>query len=99
MRAALREKIVTKKQNKRRSSMAEAVAWIWYDGELVPFESATTHVLTHSLHYGVSAIEGVRAYASEHFGTCVFRLQEHLRRLLDSAKVYRMELPFSAREL
>jgi branched-chain amino acid aminotransferase len=67
---------------------------IWYDGELVPWRSATTHVLTHSLHYGLSVFEGVRAYATAR-GAALFRLADHTARLGGSAHVYGMALPYS----
>jgi branched-chain amino acid aminotransferase len=79
--------------------MHDRDGWIWYDGEMVPWRSATTHVLTHSLHYGLSVIEGVRAYRTEAGHSAVFRLREHTRRFLDSAKAYRMPVPFSQAEL
>lgn len=66
---------------------------IWYDGELVPWRSATTHVLTHSLHYGLAVFEGVRAYATD-AGPSLFRLREHTDRLCGSAHVYGMRLPY-----
>ncbi|HTV19379.1 MAG TPA: branched-chain amino acid transaminase [Polyangiaceae bacterium] len=66
---------------------------IWYDGVLVPWRSATTHVLTHSLHYGLSVFEGVRVYATQR-GPALFRLAEHTERLLGSAHVYGMPLPY-----
>ncbi|MBC8160509.1 MAG: branched-chain amino acid transaminase [Roseiflexaceae bacterium] len=67
---------------------------IWFNGELVPWENATVHVMTHALHYGSSVFEGVRAYNTPS-GPAIFRLAQHTRRLFDSAKIYRMELPFS----
>jgi branched-chain amino acid aminotransferase len=67
--------------------------WIWYDGSLVPWRSATTHVLTHSLHYGLAVFEGVRAYATPR-GPALFRLSDHTDRLLGSAHVYGMPLPY-----
>jgi len=79
--------------------MHDRDGWIWYDGELLPWRSATTHVLTHSLHYGLSVIEGVRAYRTHTGGTAIFRLREHTRRFLDSARAYRMPMPFSQDEL
>ncbi|HWA72560.1 MAG TPA: branched-chain amino acid transaminase [Polyangiaceae bacterium] len=79
--------------------MHDRDGWIWYDGELTPWRNATTHVLTHSLHYGLSVIEGVRAYRTRSGETSVFRLREHTRRFLDSAKAYRMSVPFSQAEL
>lgn len=75
-----------------------ATKYIWFNGKLVPWEKATVHVLTHALHYGSSVFEGVRAYAT-HRGLAIFRLQDHTRRFLESAKIYRMELPFTADQL
>jgi branched-chain amino acid aminotransferase len=72
--------------------------WIWYDGKLVPFGEANTHVLTHSLHYGVAVFEGVRAYAARD-GTALFRAPEHCARLLGSARAYGMSMPFGLEEL
>ena len=66
-------------------SMADRDGFIWYDGKLVPWREANTHVLTHSLHYGLAVFEGVRAYKTESLGTAIFRLQEHTRRLFNSA--------------
>jgi branched-chain amino acid aminotransferase len=67
--------------------------YIWFNGQLVPWESAQVHVMIHALHYGSSVFEGVRAYDTPR-GTCIFRLKEHTRRLLDSAKIYWMDLPY-----
>jgi branched-chain amino acid aminotransferase len=75
-----------------------ATKYIWFNGKLVPWEKATVHVLTHALHYGSSVFEGVRAYAT-HRGLAIFRLKDHTKRLLESAKIYRMELPFTADQL
>jgi len=74
-------------------SMADRDGQIWYDGNLVPWRSATTHVLTHSLHYGLAVFEGLRAYHTTR-GTAIFRLQEHTERLLNSAHIYRMKIPY-----
>ena len=63
---------------------------IWMNGELVPWESAQVHILTHSLHYGTGVFEGVRAYETDR-GPAVFRLTEHIERLFRSAKIYLME--------
>ncbi|WP_435062987.1 branched-chain amino acid transaminase [Halobaculum sp. EA56] len=71
---------------------------IWHDGEYVDWEDATTHVLTHGLHYGTGVFEGVRAYDTER-GTAVFRWEEHLDRFYQSAKPYDMEIPYSREEL
>ena len=67
---------------------------IWMDGEMVPWREANVHVLTHTLHYGMGVFEGVRAYETAK-GTAIFRLQDHTRRLFDSAKIMRMKIPFS----
>ncbi|WP_459617212.1 branched-chain amino acid transaminase [Bordetella sp. 2513F-2] len=79
-------------------SMADRDGFIWYDGKLVPWREATTHVLTHSLHYGLSVFEGVRAYKTE-AGTAIFRLHDHTRRLLNSAHIYQMAVPYDAETL
>ncbi len=75
-------------------SMADRDGFIWYDGKLVPWRDATTHVLTHSLHYGLSVFEGVRAYKTVK-GTAIFRLAEHTQRLVNSGKIYMMDIPYS----
>ena len=74
-------------------SMADRDGFIWYDGKLVPWREATTHVLTHSLHYGLAVFEGVRAYNTVN-GTAIFRLKEHTDRLFNSAHIYRMPMPW-----
>lgn len=74
-------------------SMSDRDGLIWYDGKLVPWRNATTHVLTHSLHYGLAVFEGVRAYDTD-LGTAIFRLQDHTRRLFNSAHIYQMEIPY-----
>ena len=79
-------------------SMADRDGFIWYDGKMVPWRDATTHVLSHSLHYGLSVFEGVRAYNTVK-GTAIFRLAEHTQRLLNSGKIYMMNLPYSKEEL
>ena len=75
-------------------SMADRDGKIWMDGELVDWRDATTHVLTHSLHYGMGVFEGVRAYATDR-GAAIFRLQDHTRRLFNSAHIMQMPMPFS----
>jgi branched-chain amino acid aminotransferase len=75
-----------------------ATQFIWFNGKLVPWEKATVHVLSHALHYGSSVFEGVRAYETQH-GPAIFRLHDHTRRLFDSAKIYRMPMPFSVEQL
>ncbi|GLX86201.1 branched chain amino acid aminotransferase [Thalassotalea loyana] len=71
---------------------------IWFNGELMPWQNATVHVMSHALHYGSSVFEGIRAYKT-HKGTCIFRLEEHIKRLFDSAKVYRMNIPYTQAEV
>ncbi len=73
--------------------MADRDGFIWYDGKLTPWRNATTHVLTHSLHYGLAVFEGERAYKATQ-GTAIFRLQEHTDRLFDSAHVFMMKMPY-----
>jgi len=74
-------------------SMSDRDGFIWQDGKLVPWREATTHVLTHSLHYGMSVFEGVRAYQTER-GTAIFRLEDHTDRLFNSAHIFQMTMPF-----
>ncbi|MEK6211505.1 MAG: branched-chain amino acid transaminase [Pseudomonadota bacterium] len=79
-------------------SMADRDGLIWYDGKLVPWREATTHVLTHSLHYGLAVFEGLRAYKTVK-GTAIFRLKEHTERLFDSAHIYMMKIPYDRETL
>ncbi|MBV9362389.1 MAG: branched-chain amino acid transaminase [Betaproteobacteria bacterium] len=79
-------------------SMADRDGWIWMDGKLVPWRSATTHVLTHSLHYGLAVFEGVRAYKTQ-IGTAIYRLKEHTDRLFNSAHIYMMKIPYTREQL
>lgn len=71
---------------------------IWFNGELMPWKNATVHVMSHALHYGSSVFEGIRAYDT-HKGTCIFRLEDHIKRLFESAKIYRMNIPFTHDEI
>ena len=71
---------------------------IWFNGKLVPWHDAKIHVLAHVVHYGSSVFEGVRCYNTRK-GSAVFRLQDHINRLYDSAKIYRMEIPYTKEEL
>lgn len=73
--------------------MANRDGKIWKDGNLIEWRNATIHVLTHSLHYGMSVFEGVRAYKTDQ-GTAIFRLKEHTQRLLNSAKIFQMAVPY-----
>ena len=79
-------------------SMADRDGLIWYDGKLVPWRDANTHVLTHTLHYGMGVFEGVRAYHTPQ-GTAIFRLQAHTDRLFDSAHIMGMKMPWSKDEV
>jgi len=74
-------------------TMADRDGVIWYDGKMVPWRDATTHVLTHTLHYGMGVFEGVRAYKTDK-GTAIFRLQEHTDRLFRSAHILGMKMPY-----
>ncbi|MES9902706.1 MAG: branched-chain amino acid transaminase [Sedimenticola sp.] len=80
------------------SSFADRDGWIWLDGEMVPWREAKVHVLTHTLHYGMGVFEGVRAYKTER-GPAIFRLQEHTDRLLQSAHILGMKIPYDAETL
>ena len=79
-------------------SMADRDGFIWHDGKLVPWREATTHVLTHSLHYGLAVFEGLRAYKTAG-GTAIFRLKEHTDRLYNSAHIYMMQMPYDKETL
>lgn len=78
--------------------MIKEAKYIWQDGKLVPWGEATTHVLTHTLHYGNSAFEGTRAYMTEK-GLTIFRLGDHTKRLLNSAKIVAINVPYTQKEL
>jgi branched-chain amino acid aminotransferase len=79
-------------------SMDDRDGKIWMDGQMVDWRDAKIHVLSHTLHYGCGAFEGVRAYKTEQ-GTAIFRLQEHTQRLFNSAKILRMNIPFALEEV
>lgn len=79
-------------------SMADRDGFIWFNGNLVDWRNAQTHVLTHTLHYGMGVFEGVRAYEAQH-GTAIFRLHDHTKRLFNSAKITGMHLPFSQEQI
>ncbi len=76
----------------------EKSEWIWMNGDLVPWDDAQVHVLSHGLHYGTGVFEGIRAYETER-GTAIFRHREHLERLAKSAELYYLDLPYSVEEL
>ncbi|WP_298209203.1 branched-chain amino acid transaminase [Ferrimicrobium sp.] len=76
----------------------QAMKYVWMNGELVPFEDANVHVLTHALHYGYGVFEGIRAYETPQ-GSAIFRLTDHINRFYESAKILMMEIPYTATEL
>lgn len=73
-------------------------SYIWMDGKFVKWNNAKIHILSHVIHYGSSVFEGIRAYKTKK-GTAIFRLKEHVDRLFNSAKIYRMKIPFSKKEV
>ena len=79
-------------------NLSDLDGYIWFDGKIVDWKEAQTHVLTYTLHYGLGVFEGVRAYLTPK-GTCVFRLHDHTERLFKSAKTIGMKIPFSSEEL
>jgi branched-chain amino acid aminotransferase len=78
--------------------MIEKTKKIWMDGRFVAWDDANVHVLTHTLHYGLGVFEGIRCYRTEK-GSAIFRLDEHVERLFDSAHIFMMEMPFSREEI
>ena len=80
-------------------SFADRDGYIWMDGEMIDWRDAKTHLLTHTLHYGLGVFEGVRAYSADDLGTSIFRLQEHTQRLFNSAKILHMDIPFSQQQI
>lgn len=80
------------------SSRLVEAEWIWKDGDLIPWADATVHVLSLAVQFGSSVFEGIRCYKTDD-GPAIFRLPEHLRRLADSCRIYRIDLPYSADEL
>lgn len=76
----------------------EPTKHIWHNGKLVPWNQAQVHVMSHVIHYGTSVFEGIRCYKTER-GAAIFRLDDHMQRMLDSAKIYRMDLPYSLEQL
>ena len=79
-------------------NLSDLDGYIWFDGKIVDWKEAQTHVLTYTLHYGLGVFEGVRAYLTPK-GTCIFRLHDHTERLFKSAKTIGMKIPFSSEEL
>ena len=80
-------------------SMADRDGVIWKDGEIVDWRDAKIHVLTHTLHYGMGVFEGVRAYKTHDGRTAIFRLDDHTKRLLNSAKIFHLNVPYTFEEL
>ncbi len=79
--------------------MVDRLEKIWMDGKLVPWDEAKVHVLTHSLHYGLGAFEGIRAYKRADGRSSIFRLREHIDRLFDSTRLVLMEMPFTREQV
>jgi branched-chain amino acid aminotransferase len=79
--------------------MVQKSETIWFDGKQVPWDEANVHVLTHALHYGTAVFEGIRAYECADGSSEVFRLEEHMVRLVNSAKILGLDMPYSAEEL
>lgn len=79
--------------------MAITAEKIWFDGEMVAFADAKIHVLTHTLHYGLGAFEGIRCYKRGNGRSAIFRLKEHIRRLFDSAHIVTMEIPWTPEQI
>lgn len=78
--------------------MIQKTEKIWFNGKFVPWDEANVHVLTHTLHYGLGVFEGIRAYKTEK-GTAVFRLDEHMKRFVNSAHIFNIDLPYTYDEL
>lgn len=79
--------------------MLQKTEFIWFDGKLVPWDQAQVHVLAHGLHYGTGVFEGIRAYACPDGSSAVFRLPEHSKRLVNSAKILGINMPYTADEI
>ncbi|WP_291321215.1 branched-chain amino acid transaminase [Desulfonatronospira sp.] len=79
--------------------MIQKSEFIWFDGKLVPWEEASVHVLTHTLHYGVGVFEGIRSYKCKDNTSAIFRLEEHVERLFNSARTVEMEIPYTEEEI
>lgn len=79
--------------------MVDKVDKIWFDGKLIPWEQANVHVLTHTLHYGLGVFEGIRCYKLADGRSAVFRLEDHIRRLFESAHICTLPMPYTAEEI
>src|SRR6516225_1876564 len=89
---------IMKLPTKERFMPIHTTANIWHNGQLIPWDKAQIHVMSHVVHYGSSVFEGIRCY-TQGSSAGVFRLQEHMQRLIDSAKIYRMPLPYTVEQL
>lgn len=79
--------------------MVKKMDKIWMDGELVAWDDANIHILSHSIHYGLAAFEGIRCYLCENGRSAIFRHVDHTKRLFDSARIYLMDIPFTEQEI
>jgi len=79
--------------------MVEKMDKIWMDGKLIPWDEANVHILTHTLHYGLGAFEGIRCYKTHDGKSAIFRLKEHIDRLFDSAHIGELQIPYSKKEI
>jgi len=79
--------------------MVEKMDKIWMDGKLIPWDEANVHILTHTLHYGLGAFEGIRCYRTHDGKSAIFRLKEHIDRLFDSAHIGDLQIPYSKKEI
>ena len=78
--------------------MSDKSKYIWFNGEIIPWEDAQVHVMSHVLHYGSGVFEGIKCYNTDH-GGAIFKLNEHIDRLFESASTYNMKIPFSKQEI
>ena len=85
--------------NTSTSSAVLKAKSVWMDGRLIPWEQANVHVMTHALHYGLGVFEGIRAYKTKDGRLAIFRLQEHVRRFMDSAHIIMLKLPYTEDQL
>ena len=89
---------MSKEGPRKGKPLPERTEWIWRDGEIIPWDDAQLHVMSHVVHYGSSVFEGIRFYRTP-AGSAAFRLSDHMRRFMNSAHIYRMDLGFSRGEL
>src|SRR4051812_35794281 len=85
--------VVSVTRKRRSMSGFKRTDWIWHNGQIIPWEDATLHVMSHVVHYGSSVFEGIRTYRTPR-GPAIFRLKEHMRRFEDSGRIYRMDMPY-----